>query len=160
VSTSASPSAPVVLPLVDVRISKDGIASVTVDNASHDAVTPVERDGVERDGVERAIHEIAAKLGPVRVRVTESDESVFTDVVLPASVPDPPEAPAQPRPGIAGEGFLPGEQVDVAVIVAQCAAGADGRTKLRLPPAVLACRGGAVVLIGRTSGAFTTCETS
>jgi hypothetical protein len=96
----------------------------------------------------------------VRVRVTESDESVFTDVVLPPSAPDPPQAPAQPPPGIAGEGFLPSEQVDVAVIVAQCAADADGRTRLRLPPAVLARRGGAVVLIGRTSGAFTTCETS
>ena len=154
-STSASPSAPVVLPLVDVRISKDGIASVTVDNASHDAVTPVERNGVER-----AIHEIAAELGPVRVRVTESDESVFTDVVLPASVPDPPETPAQPPPGLAGEGFLPDEQVDVAVIVAHRAADADGRTMLHLPPAVLAGRGGTVVLLGRTSGAFAICEAS
>ena len=70
------------LPLVDVRISEDGIASVTVDHGSYDTDAPVERDGVEP-----VIHQIAAKLGPVRIRVTESDESVFTDVVLPASVP-------------------------------------------------------------------------
>ena len=154
-STSASPSAPAVLPLVDVRISEDGIASVTVDHGSYDAAAPVERDGVER-----VAHEIAARLGPVRVRVTESDESVFTDVVLPASADDAPEAPAQNRPGLAGEGFLPDEQVDVAVIVAHRAAGPDGRAMLRLPPAVLAGRSGTVVLIGRTSGAFTICEPS
>ena len=154
-TTSAPPSAPVLLPLVDVRISEDGIASVTVDNAPYDATAPVERDGVER-----VAHEIATKLGPVRVRVTESDQSVFTDVVIPASVPDTPQATTRPPPGLAGEGFLPDEQVDVAVIVAQRAAGADGRTMLRLPPAVLAGRGGTVVLIGRTSGTFTICESS
>ena len=154
-STSASPSTPAVLPLVDVRISENGIASMTVDNGSYDTDAPVERDGVEP-----VVHQIAAKLGPVRIRVTESDDSVFTDVVLPVSAPEPPEAPAQPHPGLAGEGFLPGEQVDVAVIVAQRAAGADGCTVLRLPPAVLACRGGTIVLIGRTSGAFTNCESS
>ena len=154
-STSASPRVPVVLPLVDVRISEDGIASVTVDNAPFDADSPVERGGVKR-----VAHEIAAKLGPVRVRVTESDESVFTDVVLPASVTDVPEAPVQSCLGLAGEGFLPNEQVDVAVIVAQRAAGADGRALLRLPAAVLAGRGGTIVLLGRTSGAFTICESS
>jgi hypothetical protein len=155
VSTSAAPSTPAVLPLVDVRISEDGIASVTVDNGSYDTEAPVERDGVEP-----VIHQIAAKLGPVRIRVTESDESVFTDVVLPTSAPAAPEAAAQPPPGLAGEGFLPDEQVDVAVIVAHLAAGPDGRTMPRLPPAVLAGRSGTVVLIGRTSGAVVIWDSS
>jgi hypothetical protein len=153
VSTGASQSTPVALPLVDVGISAEGVASVTVGDAAYDAATPVDRDEVER-----VVQEIAGKLGPVRVRVTESDESVFTDVVLPPSVPDAPEVPAHLPLGLVGEGFLPDEQVDIAVIVAHRAAGAEGQTMLRLPPAALAGRGGRVVLIGRTSGAFIVCE--
>ena len=153
-NTSEVSSVPVVLPLVDVRISEQGIASLRVDNASYDA------GPVERDGVERVVHEIAATHGPVRVRVTESDESVFTDVVLPTSAPNTRDAPAPPRPGLAGEGFLPDEPVDIAVIVAQRSADADGRALLRLPPAVLTRGGGRMVLLGRTSGLFTICESA
>jgi hypothetical protein len=150
-----SPSVPVVLPLVDVRIDEAGTASVRVDNARYDAAEPLDRDGVGR-----VLQDIAGKLGPVRVRVTESDESVFTDVVLPTSARDAPEATSRPQPGLSGAGFLPEEQVDVAVIVAQRTADGDGRTQLRLPPAALAGRSGTVVLLGRKSGTFAICESS
>ena len=154
-NTSASATVPVVLPLVDVRISADGTATVTVDRVSYDSAA-----AVGRDGIQRVVSQIAADRGPVRVRVTESDESVFTDVVLPASALGAPEVPAQPDFGFAGEGFLPDEPVDVAVIVAHCAADADGRAVLRLPPALLARHGGTIVLLGRTSGTVTICESS
>ena len=152
-STSGSATVPVVLPQVDVRISEDGTASVTVDRVPYDSAA-----AVERDGIQRVVNQIAAHRGPVRVRVTESDQSVFTDVVLPASAPAAPEPPAQPHPGLVGEGFLPDEPVDVAVIVAHRAADADGHAVLRLPPALLARHGGTIVLLGRTSGTVTICE--
>jgi hypothetical protein len=153
VSPIASVTVPVVLPLVDVRISADGTATVTVDRVPYDSAA-----ALGRDGVDRVVNEIAAHRGPVRVRVTESDQSVFTDVVLPASAPAAPEPPAQPDSGFAGEGFLPDEPVDVAVIVAHRAADADGHAVLRLPPALLARHGGTIVLLGRTSGTVTICE--
>ncbi len=149
----ATAKVPVVLPLVDVRISEDGTASVTIDNIPYDSAA-----AVERDGVERVANEIAANRGPVRVRVTESDGSVFTDVVLPASAPDTAAVTAPPRSFLAGEGFLPDEPVEVAVIVAKRAADADGRALLRMPPVVLARYGGTIVLLGRTSGTVTICE--
>jgi hypothetical protein len=146
---------PTVLPLVDVWISADGTATVTVDRVPYDSAA-----AVEREGIQRVVNEIAAHRGPVRVRVTESDQSVFTDVVLPASALGGPEVPAQPDSGFAGEGFLPDEPVDVAVVVAHRAADADGRAVLRLPPALLARHGGTIVLLGRTSGAVSVCESS
>ena len=114
---------PVVMPLVNVRINEDGTAYVTVDQVPYDSAA-----AVDRDGVQRVVNEIAADRGPVRVRLTEVDESVFTDVVLPASAPDAAQAPAQPRSGLAGEGFLPDEPVDVAVIVAPRTADANSRS--------------------------------
>ena len=151
----ASVTVPVVLPQIDVRISADGTATVTIDRVPYDSAA-----AVERDGIQRVVNQIAADYGPVRVRVTESDESVFTDVVLPASAPAAPEVPAQPDSGLGGEGFLPDEPVDVAVIVAHRAADADGRAVLRLPAALLASHGGTIVLLGRTSGTVTVCESS
>jgi hypothetical protein len=103
-STIASSAIPVVLPLLDVLISEDGTACVAVDHVPYDAP-----GAVERDGIHRVVNEIAADRGPVRVRVTESDGSVFTDVVLPASCPDAVEVPAPPRFGLAGEGFPAGQ---------------------------------------------------
>lgn len=152
-STIASAAVPVVLPLVDVRISEGGTASVTVDQVPCDSAA-----AVERDRIQPVVNAIAADRGPVRVRVTESDGSVFTDVVLPVSAPNAAEMPAPPRSGLAGEGFLPDEPVDVAVIVAQHAADADGRAVLIMPPALLARHDATVVLLGRTSGTVTICE--
>ena len=153
-STSVSvATVPVVLPLVDVRISEDGTAAVTVDQVPHHSAA-----AVERDGIQRVVNAIAADRGPVRVRLTESDGSVFTDVVLPTSTPDAAEVPAPPRSALVGDGFLPDEPVDVAVIVAHRAADAHGRAVLRLPPALLARHGAAIVLLGRTLGTVTICE--
>lgn len=151
---SAAPRVPIVLPLVSIQLDEDGIATLLVDNIPHDTAEPIHREAVED-----VVHEIAETLGPVRVRVTESDGSEFTDVILPKPSGDQPGAPAAAEPGLAGEGFLPDELVDIAVIVAQQTANGDGRAHLRLPPALLADIGGTVVLLGRASGAFTVCET-
>lgn len=149
----AAPSVPIVLPLVTVQLDEDGRATVLVDNIPHDASKPIRREAVEN-----VVHEIAEHRGPIRVRVTESDGSEFTDVILPMPSGDQPRSSAAAEPGLAGEGFLPDELVEIAVIVAQQTADGDGRAHLRLPPALLGDIGDTVVLLGRASGAFTVCE--
>ncbi len=152
---SDAPRVPVVLPLVDVTIEKDGTAVVAIDAEPYDASAPIDRTSLAK-----VIHAIADDKGPVRVHVTESDGSEFTDVV----VPGPPGADASPNdriastPGIGGNGFLPDEDVDVAVIVARQKADSAGTAQMRVPPALLAGRTGVLVLIGRTSRVVTVCD--
>lgn len=145
---------PLVLPLVEVTIDSEGVAAVVVDDAPHESAAPIARGSLGR-----LLEEIAAELGPVRVHITETDGSEFTDVIVPDPAVACPASGARtsPVPGIAGKGFLPHEDVDVAVVIARQTADADGTAQLRIPP-VLAGRTGIVALIGRTSGAFTFCE--
>lgn len=152
-STSAEPRVPVVLPLIDVQMDGSGIASVFIDGVPWPRAAPIGRESVEA-----VVDEIAADLGPVRVRVTESDKSVFTDVVVPKPTTATQPAPVSVEPGISGEGFHPEERVEVALVIAHCTADARGHALLRLPPAVLTGHGAVVVLLGCTSRAVAVCE--
>lgn len=98
---------------------------------------------------------------PIRVEVREVDGSVFTDIITPARhrAPQPEPAPAAgTEPALRllalhGDGFVPGEGVTVAVIVAHAEAGPDGTTRGLLTPDELAHGpSGEVALIGRVSG--------
>ena len=146
---------PVVLPLVEVSVDRDGSVSVLLDREPYSV-----EGALTRDHLRRFLDDIAADLRtPVRVQVREADDSTFTDIITP-----PPATPASapsPRPpsssmvmaspfGVAGEGFTAGEEVAVCVVVARQVADADGTTRLRLPPALLADHPD-VVLVGRTS---------
>jgi hypothetical protein len=150
----APPRVPVVLPLMEARLDSSGLMQVTID---HEPYVPVAHARLGRDALRSIVDDITRELGPVRVEVTGSDGTVFTDIATaPSSSVDGPE-PAGASPmvlsgEVAGAGFLSEEEVAVAVIVAQLPAGADGTARLRLPPAVLGGRLGRVVLLGRTSG--------
>lgn len=145
---------PVVLPLVVVRVNKDGLLDITVDREPYDTDGPRTRDELHR-----LLDTISGDLAsPVKVEIHELDESVFTDFITLE-----PERPVQPRKPVrtrvststgevSGDGFLPDEEVAVAVVVAHQVANADGIARLRLPPALLAGRPGVVVLIGQSSG--------
>ena len=144
---------PPVLPLVQAHIHQDGSVDVYVD---HDQ--QVTSSGLTRADLPRVLGQITARLAsPVRVEVHEADGNVFTDIATPDSAERPPRMrgasmPLTLFPGeIGGGGFLPGEEIAVAVVVAHQVAGADGTARLRLPLALLAERPG-VVLLGRTSG--------
>lgn len=150
---------PVVLPLVQVTVTTDSELTVTLDRQPYDA------GPITRSDVGRVVGEIATEISsPVRVELRERDGSVFTDIVMPQSMPRSVDGaatkPAKPadtpvaltsRFGIVGTGFAPGEDVVVAVVVAHRAAAQDGTARLRLPPALLADQP-LVVLLGRTSG--------
>jgi hypothetical protein len=147
---------PVVMPLVEVAVDKDGYLVVTLDREPYSA------DGaLQRDDLRGLLDAIAADLGtPVRVEVHENDGSTFTDFVTPKQRAEP--TPAARRAlassfGICGGGFTAGEQVAVCVVVARRVADDDGTAQLRLPPALLADHPD-VVLVGRTSGAVALSE--
>jgi hypothetical protein len=143
---------PVVMPLVEVTVDKKGYLTVTLDREPYSA------DGsLTRDDLKRVLDDIAADLGTaVRVEVHEADKSTFTDIVTPdrpklRMVKTVREATAS-FGEVAGDGFLPNEEVAVAVVVAHQVASTDGSARLRLPPALLEAHPGLVVFMGKESG--------
>jgi len=145
---------PVVLPLVVVRVNKDGLLDITVDREPYDTDGPLTREELHR-----LLDTIAGDLAsPVKVEIHELDESVFTDFIT--LEPKRAVQPAEPvrtsvsasTGEVSGDGFLPDEEVAVAVVIAHQVANADGIARLRLPPALLAGRPGVVVLVGQSSG--------
>lgn len=151
---------PAVLPLVQVQIDDDGLLDITIDNIGYDTDT-----ASTREDLRRVLDEITRELAlPVRLEIHEPDGSVFTDIITPSprsTVHHEPQAPpvvqtsVSTSPGeVTGGGFLPHEEVAIAVIVAHQTAQSDGTARLRLPPALLASRSGTVVLFGRSSGAI------
>lgn len=143
---------PVVMPLVDVDVDTDGFLTVMLDREPYSA------DGaLTRDDLKRVLDEIAADLGTaVRVEVREADKSAFTDIVTPErtklAVVQPMRESTTTIGEVAGDGFLAGEEVAVAVVVAHQVANPDGTTRLRLPPALLEAHPGLVVFMGKKSG--------
>lgn len=159
---TSQPRVPVVLPLVQVGIDEDGALEITVDHEPYHSERPLRRDGL-RYLLDQITGDLAS---PVKVEIHEPDGSVFTDFITPE-----PQRDTQPhqalrtrvasRPGeVSGDGFLPHEEVAVAVIVAHQVASSKGTARLRLPPALLDGRPGAVVLLGQTSGAIATSSSS
>ena len=146
---------PVVMPLVEVTVDEGGFLAVLLDREPYSA------DGaLKRDDLKRLLDDIATDLEtPVRVEVREADDSTFTDIVAPdrpkLRMIQPDERPATAIGEVAGSGFLPNEEVAVAVVVARQVAGTDGTARLRLPPALLEAHPGLVVLMGQTSGTVT-----
>lgn len=144
---------PVVMPLVEVTVDKDGCLTVLLDREPYSA-----NGALQRDDLKRVLNEIAADLGtPVRVEVHEADDSTFTDIITPhrqvaVTAPTLERKALASAFGISSEGFTAGEQVEVCIVVARQIADEDGTAQLRLPPALLA-HHPSVVLVGRSSGA-------
>ncbi|WP_229662548.1 hypothetical protein [Nocardioides phosphati] len=143
---------PVVMPLVEVEVDTDGFLAVTLDREPYSA------DGsLTRDDLKRVLDRIAADLGTaVRVEVREVDKSTFTDIVTPerpkVRTLQPVRKATTSIGEVAGEGFIPNEEVAVAVVVAHQVASTDGTARLRLPPALLEAHPGLVVFMGKSSG--------
>jgi hypothetical protein len=137
---------PVVMPLVEVVVNENGFLDVGLDRE------PYAADGtVTRDDLASVVKSIADDLGaPVRVEVHESDGNTFTDIVTPRTRSTEGSA-ADQAPVLAADGFLPDEEVSIAVILGRHQHGVDPLEN-RLPPALLSAHRGNVVLLGRTSG--------
>jgi hypothetical protein len=143
---------PVVIPLVEVVVDKEGFLTVTLDREPYSADR-----SLTGDDLKPLLSDIATDLrAPIRVEVREADDSTFIDIITPRRPAAEPAPPAARRAlasafGISGDGFSAGEQVEVCVVVARQIADGGGTAQLRLPPALLASHP-QVVLVGRTSG--------
>jgi hypothetical protein len=159
--------APVVVPHVIITVTGDGGLDVTVDGTPFPP--PPDAPKWTRSTLGRLLDAITNdRTVTVRIEVRETDGSVFTDLIQ-AHAPkqSEPPAPRLPktrrnhtrRPGqveVAYEGFVPGEDVMVALIVAHTDATGTGRARALVDTSHLADlldKGtGEVVLLGRVSG--------
>lgn len=152
-----------VLPHVRVTVTHTGALNVTIDG---EPFAPPSRGEWTRERFADLLDAITEErtIG-VRVEVREVDGSVFTDLIQPRKRTRTPQPPTEPAPTTArkkgkepalvevtADGFLPGEDVAVAVIVSHTdATGGRARALLDLnqvPPTVAR----EVLLVGRISG--------
>lgn len=152
---------PVVLMHVVFAVQDDDTVTVTVDGTPYKPepfAPPWQRGSF--GGIIDALTD--QRCTPIRVEVREVDGSVFTDIITPArhrGAPPEPVPAAGPELALRlvalhGDGFVAGEDVAVAVIVAHGNAGPDGAARCLVTPGELAhSPTGEVALIGRVSGA-------
>ncbi|WP_229382323.1 hypothetical protein [Microbacterium schleiferi] len=157
---------PAVLPLVVMTVDADGSMTVAVDG------TPFLPAPFAPAWVRGSFAMILDQLTtqhptPLRVEVREADGSTFTDIITPtksrrpATEPEPEPGAHAPSPAPAppelvvlhGDGFAPGEDVAIAIIIAHSDAAPDGTARGLLTPAQLAVSPTReVILLGRISG--------
>lgn len=148
---------PAVLSTVHVTIDADGHLTINVDGEP----PPAARE-LARGDLQSVLDEITAEFGTaVRVEVREYDGTTYSDIITPPAgdtTPVPEVPPAAPPSGLSGRGFHPGEEVAVAYVICTQTAGADGRTAIQVPPALLLRSGVKMLLVGMTSAAVATIE--
>lgn len=156
-----TPETPVLLPHVVVAVAENGTLDVTVDGTPF---PPPQQDSAwTRSTFGELMDAVTVdRTVAVRIEVHETDGSVFTDLVR-ARRPERPEPtevedaenrgrggenpPASRLVEVTAEGFVPGEDIGVALIIAHADATGTGH----LAP-TLAGGTGEVVLLGRVSG--------
>ena len=163
----SEPGGPVVVPVVEFTIDGDGSMTVAVDGVPYlpEPFAPTWR----RESFPMILDTLTARYRtPLRVQVREADGSTFTDIITPPrerptarpwerptpETVSPPIPAAQPvLHQVAGAGFVPGEDVAVAIIHAHSDASLDGtaRALLTAQQAATAVTG-EVILLGRVSG--------
>lgn len=169
---------PPVLPVIAMTIGADGTMTVTLDGTEFEP--PRFGPPWVRSSFATVIDSVLEERGsPVRVLVYEADGAVFTDIVtrpLQRTLDPTAEPPLRggrsddptprddvlieasplikpPRVVFGEDGFIPGEDVAVAVIVRHTKASADGSARALLEPGLSeVSASGEVVLVGRVSG--------
>jgi hypothetical protein len=136
------------IPRLRIRFDESGTPTVTLDG--EDYLPPRGQRPENRADMASLLDTARNDLGSVRVEIVEADGSTFTDLI--AAPSNPKDAQPTDEDGPTASGFLPGEPVAVAIIVAEHPATSDGLADVRLPSAILAGTCGTVVLLGRTSG--------
>lgn len=152
------------LPLAVVTVDERGTMDVSYDGRDFPPLTPDSpwsraRFGDLLDAVS------AHRTRTVRVEVHEFDGSVFTDIIHAvrsgrgATKTAPPNAMrrARHRPmhqlfEITGSGFIPGEDITVALSVSSAEGSADGKARGLVDLSQLADHRSEIMLIGRVSG--------
>ena len=164
--------APVSVPLLLLTVHEDG--AMTAIHDTHLIPPPTGQTAWERSQFGQIIdHTTENRRLPVRVEVHEADGSTFTDI-LPATArphPTPKDERENEKPKHrgtpkrkttapveveAGEGFVAGEDVAVALIVSHTTARPDGSVRALIDPALIEATGARkVILFGQISGTTT-----
>lgn len=152
-------TAPVVLPHLMIRVSDFGELTAIVDGKPVDPPpTGAWKRGQFGDLLDLVTHD---RTVTVRIEVHESDGTTFTDLIRARRrTPPPIDQPTRASDKhtvrrrstpveITAEGFVPGEQVMVAVVTATTVATSTGCATAAVKPKEA--RDGEVVLIGRVS---------
>ncbi|MEV8358648.1 hypothetical protein [Microbacterium sp. NPDC076895] len=170
---AATTNAPPVLPVVTMTVQPDATLRVVVDGEPFGP--PTFAPPWQRHSFAQIISQvIEQRHSPVRVVVHELDGTDYTDIVTaplhPAfhdpAMPEQPPASTEgvtPASDVTGpshllelqndEGFVPGEEVAVAVIVRHTGAGAEGTARALIEPGLLDLSPThEVILLGRVSG--------
>lgn len=165
------PGGPITVPVVEFSIDGDGAMTVTVDGVPY--MPGPFAPGWRRESFPTILDALTAQYrSPLRVQVREADGSTFTDIITPPRerpTPKPWEMPAPddtvPAPvraappvlhQIVGSGFVPGEDVAVAIIHAHTDAAGDGTARALLTAEQAAAAvTGEVILLGCVSGTLT-----
>ena len=158
-------SVPVSIPLVVVDVHEDGTVTATIDGKplTPEPFAPPWRRASFGQIIDRATND---RTTAVRVEVHESDGTSFTDIIAPrrrrAPQPEPEVESHMPQPvfhTVEGDGFVPGEDVAVAVITGHTDATGTGTARALIDPAQINpdASGGVVevLLFGRISGTVT-----
>ncbi|WP_157013140.1 MULTISPECIES: hypothetical protein [Bacteria] len=167
-----SANVPPVLPVVTMTVQPDATLRVAVDGEPFGA--PTFAPPWHRHSFAQIISEVVEQRhSPVRIVVHELDGRVYTDIVtaplhptfLSSSLPESPAPvdqtspapdttePAHPLPCQNGEGYVPGEEVAVAVIVRHTGADSEGTARAIVEPSLLDLSPThEVILLGRVSG--------
>ncbi len=156
---------PVTLPHVLITVSDGDELTVTVDGAPY---LPPEFSGPWRRSSFGPILDALSdeRRVPLRVEVREVDGAVFTDIITPharrtraarpPNLPASPAAPTQELPALVvleGEGFIPGEDVAVAIVVMHGEGGPTGMARALVEATALGqSPTREVILLGRISG--------
>ena len=155
---------PVNIPTVVLTVGEDGILTATIDGAP---LTPAEwAPPWRRESFPQIIDQASNdRTRPIRVEVLEADGSVFTDLITarPRRALPEPAVEAKPTPAlpvfhqVEGDGFVPGEDVAVAIITGHTDAAHTGTARALIDPEHpipdQATGRVEVLLLGRISGA-------
>lgn len=156
------------MPLLLLVVHEDGTLTATHDHAP--VAPPAGVEAWSRAMFGQLVDQVTGDRAiPVRVEVRESDGSTFTDILpattrtKPAPEPEPSAAkpvkksrPAAPVLVEGGDGFIPGEDVAVALITGHTDASHHGTVRALIDPKHITGAGASeVILVGRVSGAIT-----
>lgn len=116
---------------------------------------------IRRDQIAQTLTELVTRLGsPTRVEVREMDGSIHADILTPPALRSPfappLDAPATVSPSrlleFTANGFVPGEDVALALVIRHASAGPTGIARTLLDRGEQPVVTGEVILLGRISG--------
>lgn len=156
---AATPEQPVAVPAVLPQILLEAIDTemlIATINGDKLSATPIRRGDIAQ-----TLTELVARFwSPTRVEVREMDGSIHADILTPpaprSSFAPPLDAPATVTPPSLWEftanGFVPGEDVALALVIRHTSADPTGTARVLLDRGEMPVVTGEVILLGRISG--------